>query len=78
MTKFGPRRLKTLATRPAMMLPSSPGIVSSVITGSQASQRCRQLARRSPRAPPSAARANWRRASSSRANSGKLMRSAVR
>ena len=29
--KFGPLRLKTLATRPAMTLESSPGIVSSVI-----------------------------------------------
>ena len=31
VVKFGPWRLKRLATRPAMQLPSSPGIVSSVI-----------------------------------------------
>ena len=37
-TKFGPRRLKRLATRPARQLPSSPGIVSSVTGGSQPSR----------------------------------------
>ena len=31
--KFGPRRLSTLATRPERMFDSSPGIVSSVISG---------------------------------------------
>ena len=37
VVKFGPWRLNRLAIRPAMQLPSSPGIVSSVISGSQAS-----------------------------------------
>jgi hypothetical protein len=32
VVKFGPRRLNTAATRPAMMLASSPGMVSSVIS----------------------------------------------
>ena len=32
VVKFGPRRLNRLATRPAMTLASSPGIVSSVIS----------------------------------------------
>ena len=31
--KFGPRRLRTFATRPERMFDSSPGIVSSVISG---------------------------------------------
>jgi hypothetical protein len=32
-TKLGPCRSNRLATRPAMTLPSSPGMVSSVISG---------------------------------------------
>ena len=32
-TKFGPWKLKILAIRPAMQLASSPGMVSSVISG---------------------------------------------
>ena len=33
ITKLGPRKLNRLATRPAMQFDSSPGIVSSVISG---------------------------------------------
>ena len=36
--KFGPRRLSRFATRPLMMLASSPGIVSSVMGGSRLSR----------------------------------------
>ena len=39
-TKFGPRRLKRFATRPARQLPSSPGIVSSVTGGSRSKLAC--------------------------------------
>ena len=44
VVKLGPWRLNRLATRPAMQLPSSPGIVSSVIAGSQAVEVGAQLA----------------------------------
>jgi len=33
VTKLGPVKLKTLATRPEMMLESSPGMVSSLMAG---------------------------------------------
>ena len=33
VTKFGPRKLNRLQTRPAITLDSSPGMVSSVISG---------------------------------------------
>ncbi len=33
VVKLGPRKLNRLATRPAMMFASSPGIVSSVMPG---------------------------------------------
>ena len=77
VVKLGPWRLNRLATRPAMQLPSSPGIVSSVITGSQASK----LACSSPSivertSAGSAAKLAAR--SSSRARSGNMIRSAVR
>ena len=42
--KFGPWRLKRLAMRPAMQLASSPGIVSSVISGRQGFEVAAQLA----------------------------------
>ncbi len=35
MVKFGPRKSKRLATRPAMTFASSPGIVSSVISANR-------------------------------------------
>jgi hypothetical protein len=77
VVKLGPWKSKRLATRPARQLASSPGIVSSVITGSQSSK----LACSSPSifertSAGSAAKLAAR--SSSRARSGKRIRSAVR
>jgi hypothetical protein len=77
VTKLGPRRFSTLATRPDRMLASSPGIVSSV-TGGRAwfilsCQRDRMRWR------TSAGRSRNSCASfSHRAHSGNWMRSVVR
>ncbi len=43
-TKFGPRKLKRLAIRPAMQLANSPGMVSSVISGKALANALVQLA----------------------------------
>ena len=77
MVKLGPWRLKRLATRPAMQLPSSPGIVSSVTSGSQASTlACSSRATVERTSAGSAAKLAAR--SSSRATSGNMIRSVVR
>ena len=77
VTKFGPWKSNRLAMRPARMLPSSPGIVSSLMGGSQASMFACSSASTAARTPGSRA-ANDGAFSSSRASSGKVMRSAVR
>ncbi len=44
VVKLGPWKLKRLATRPAMQLASSPGMVSSVVSGRRAAIRlCNSL-----------------------------------
>ena len=52
MTKFGPWKLKMLAIRPAMQLASSPGMLSSVISGRSLADALVQFARDVARAPP--------------------------
>ena len=77
VVKFGPWRLNRLATRPAMQFPSSPGIVSSEIPGSQSSIRARSCCSIVARTSAgSAAKLSVR--SSSRASSGNMIRSVVR
>ncbi len=74
--KLGPRRFSTLATRPETMLGNSPGMVSSVISGSTwpiRSCHCARIASRtatgsSPNAPTCSSAARY---------SGKLMRRLV-
>jgi hypothetical protein len=75
--KFGPWRLNRLAIRPAAQLASSPGMVSSVTSGSQASMfalSSRSIVART--SPGSAAKLSA--CSSSRASSGKVIRRVVR
>ena len=75
--KFGPRRLSTLATRPERMFESSPGIVSSVISGIPFATTSCQRERMALRT--SAGRSRNSFASSSRRRySGNEMRSVVR
>jgi hypothetical protein len=67
--KFGPCRLKRFAMRPAMQLLSSPGIVSSLISGSHASRfPCSSASMAARTSAGSAAKLPAR--SSSRASSG--------
>ena len=77
VVKLGPRRLSTLATRPARMFDSSPGIVSSVISGrpfvTTSAQRARMALRTS-----AGSSANSFDSTSSRRYSGNSMRSVVR
>ena len=75
--KFGPRRLSTLATRPERMFDSSPGIVSSVISGSLFATTSRQRERMAARTSAGRSR-NSCASSSSRSYSGNEMRSVVR
>ncbi len=71
--KLVPCRSKTLATRPAMTLPSSPGIVSSVTSGSHASKLDRSSASIAARVSAGSA-AKLPPRSSSRASSGNVIR----
>ena len=73
-TKFGPRRLNRFATRPARQLPSSPGIVSSVVGGRSACRRaCHSPVIAARTSPGSAAKLGvWSR---SRESSGNASRS---
>ena len=75
--KLGPRRLSTLATRPERMFESSPGIVSSVISGIRA--RTTSVHRERIALRTSAGRSRNSFASRSRRRySGNEMRSVVR
>ena len=77
MTKLGPRKSKMFAIRPARTLPSSPGIVSSVIGGVAAIIRsCDSASSAARTSAGSAAKLGDR--SRLWANSGKLIRIAVR
>ena len=74
--KLGPRRLKRFATRPARQLPSSPGIVSSVIGGRPSAIRaCHSAAIAARTSAGSAAKLGA--ASRSRASSGNVRRRVV-
>ena len=69
VVKFGPRRLNSAATRPAMMFDSSPGIVSSVIVGRPETNPWRASALIAPWTSAGSA-ANEGELASSRSNSG--------
>ncbi len=76
-TKLGPWKSNRLATRPAMMFESSPGIVSSQISGKLAPTPERNSRSMAPRTASGSARKLGARVSS-RAYSGSIRRVAVR
>ena len=77
VVKFGPRRFRTFATRPERMFDSSPGIVSSVMSGMFRATTSDQRARIASRTAAGRSRNSFA-SSSSRRYSGNEMRSVVR
>ena len=76
--KFGPRRLSTLATRPERMFESSPGIVSSVISGIPFAHDLVPAREDGARAPSAGRSRNSFVSGSRRRYSGNEIRSVVR
>ena len=77
VVKFGPRKSKRFATRPARTLASSPGIVSSLMSGSWA-RKCSCHWERIPVRTSAGSAAKEGVCSRSRRSSGNWMRSDVR